>query len=283
MKIHHLDCGSMCTINRRWALGSSDRVMPCHCLLIETDSAGLVLVDTGMGLSDVRLGMKKNCKSLFFDWLARPRRIEAECAINRVQALGYAPSDVRHILLTHLDLDHAGGLSDFPAATVHVMRREMEASLAGADPMRYCAAQIAHEVCWRPHDVTQADWLGFSGVVNPEGLPPEILMVPLAGHSVGHAAIAVRQQQGWLLHAGDAYYHRGQIKADEARCPLVLRLFEWFGQFDGKLRVKNQQRLRELVASHPEVTVFCAHDPVELSRCRSARSLVRMTQSSPKR
>ncbi|MFD0510570.1 MBL fold metallo-hydrolase [Streptomyces aureus] len=30
--------------------------------------------------------------------------------------LGYAVDDVRHIVLTHLDLDHAGGLPDFPRA-----------------------------------------------------------------------------------------------------------------------------------------------------------------------
>jgi glyoxylase-like metal-dependent hydrolase (beta-lactamase superfamily II) len=33
---------------------------------------------------------------------------------------------VRHIVLTHLDFDHAGGLEDFPEAIVHVMQTEIE-------------------------------------------------------------------------------------------------------------------------------------------------------------
>jgi glyoxylase-like metal-dependent hydrolase (beta-lactamase superfamily II) len=37
---------------------------------------------------------------------------------HQVQRLGFDPRDVRHIVLTHLDFDHAGGLDDFPHATV---------------------------------------------------------------------------------------------------------------------------------------------------------------------
>ncbi len=40
---------------------------------------------------------------------------------------------MRHIVLTHLDVDHAGGLPDFPDARVHVFAREHETML---DPPR---------------------------------------------------------------------------------------------------------------------------------------------------
>ena len=33
---------------------------------------------------------------------------------------------MRHIVLTHLDFDYAGGLEDFLKAIVHVMQTEME-------------------------------------------------------------------------------------------------------------------------------------------------------------
>lgn len=45
-----------------------------------------------------------------------------------VNRLGFCARDVRHILLTHLDFDHAGGVEDFPEATVHVMQAEIDAA-----------------------------------------------------------------------------------------------------------------------------------------------------------
>lgn len=97
---------------------------------------------------------------------------------------------------------------------------------------------------------------------------PDILLVPLRGHSAGHTGVAVRTGDGWLLHAGDAYYHRGQIDA-AGRAPLVLRVLQRQSDTDRAERIANQERLRALRARHPEVTVFCAHDPVELDAAQS--------------
>ena len=47
----------------------------------------------------------------------------------QVEALGYSARDVRHIVVTHLDPDHAGGLSDFPDAEVHIFRAEHKAAM----------------------------------------------------------------------------------------------------------------------------------------------------------
>jgi glyoxylase-like metal-dependent hydrolase (beta-lactamase superfamily II) len=52
-----------------------------------------------------------------------------ETAYMQIKELGFNPQDVRHILVTHLDLDHAGGLSDFPEAKVHIFAPEFEAAM----------------------------------------------------------------------------------------------------------------------------------------------------------
>src|ERR1700754_4387891 len=114
MRIHHLNTGTMCPIGRRLVNGTGSIFqrarMVCHCLLAETGD-GLALVDTGIGLDDIaspmRLGRKwvRQCK---------PRLDPAETAVEQVKALGFSPDDVRHVLLTHLDRDHAGGVPDFP-------------------------------------------------------------------------------------------------------------------------------------------------------------------------
>ena len=62
LKIHHLNCGTMCPhgaplINGYGKLTDNGH-MVCHCLLIESND-GLVLVDTGLGIEDVRNPVKR--------------------------------------------------------------------------------------------------------------------------------------------------------------------------------------------------------------------------------
>lgn len=248
----------------------------CHCLLIETDQ-GLVLVDTGIGLEDIRdprrrLGPLRAMLQAKLD--------AEETAAHQVERLGFARDDVRHIVLTHLDLDHAGGLSDFPRARVHVMRTERQLSMDRKlhDKLRYRPAQWEHGPDWCLHDVRDGEpWLGFEAVRDLEGLPPEILLVPLYGHTLGHAGVAVDTGDGWLLHCGDAYFFHGEMDPERPWCTPGLAAFQIAAQRDATLRKWNQRRLRALVREHGhDVQVFCAHDERELERFlsapRSARS-----------
>ena len=105
-------------INGEGGLLASARLV-CHVLLIE-GADGLVLVDTGFGSDDVR---NPRQISVPFTAMMRPRLEVGETAVSQVRARGFDPADVRHIVLTHLDVDHAGGLPDFPQAKVHVWAR----------------------------------------------------------------------------------------------------------------------------------------------------------------
>ncbi|MBV9756858.1 MAG: MBL fold metallo-hydrolase, partial [Alphaproteobacteria bacterium] len=125
MRVHHINCGTMCPMGGRLLDGKTAGLGPahlvCHCLLIETD-AGLVLVDTGFGMQDVQNPRARLPR--FFTNLNNIRFDPQDTALARVKALGFRPLDVRHVVLTHLDFDHAGGISDFPLATVHVFATE---------------------------------------------------------------------------------------------------------------------------------------------------------------
>jgi glyoxylase-like metal-dependent hydrolase (beta-lactamase superfamily II) len=242
--------------------------MVCHCLLVET-SQGLVLVDTGIGLNDIATPTK-NLGRMFIS-STRPQLDPAETAVRQVVRLGYTAEDVRHIVLTHLDLDHAGGLADFPHAQVHVQATELDAARHPATTLergRYRAAQWSHRPHWVEHTVGGQPWFGFASVRDLPGLPPQLLLVPLAGHTRGHVGVAVDTGRTdlprWLLHAGDAYFFHGQL-ADHPHCPPALRAFQTLMQADKTTRLGNVGRLREL-AGTGEVDIFSAHDPVELDR-----------------
>jgi glyoxylase-like metal-dependent hydrolase (beta-lactamase superfamily II) len=269
MRVHHLNCGSLCPHGARLINGEGGLFAPaktvCHCLLIEAGD-GLVLVDTGFGVEDAenprQLGLALRA-------LLRPRPKVETTALRQVEALGFSASDVRQIVTTHLDFDHAGGLPDFPAAEVHVLAPELEAALHPKlrERTRYLrGVHWRHGPKWVRHEGGGESWFGFEGVRILPGIDAELLLIPLLGHTRGHTAVAVNSGDGWLLHCGDAYFHRGEI-ATPAECPLLLRFFQAVMAADNRARRSNCERLGELAARHgDEVDLFCAHDPHDLER-----------------
>ena len=95
-------------------------------------------------------------------------------------------------------------------------------------------------------------------------------LIPLTGHTRGHAGVAVRGDAGWLLHAGDAFFHRREIAWTHRWCPPALRLFQAAIADDGDARRANRERLRELARTQEGARVFCAHDPVMFERLAGA-------------
>jgi glyoxylase-like metal-dependent hydrolase (beta-lactamase superfamily II) len=263
--MHHLNCGTMCP-RAAPRLGLVDRdlgYLVARCVLIE-DTSGLVLIDTGFGSQDVarpaRLGPAR--------FMLSPRLETAETAVAQIRALGYDPGDVRHILVTHLDLDHAGGLADFAHAEVHVHAVELEVVRRRplAARLRYRFGQWDHGPRWVEHAEPGEPWYGFERVKLIDGLDVEIAMVPLFGHTAGHSGYAIRSGDRWLLHAGDAYLRQGEI-ASPARSGRALGVYHALNSDDRNRRHENAQRLAALAREHQDsVTVFCSHDPAEYQR-----------------
>ncbi len=274
IKIHHLNCATMCPHGKKLLTGEGGLMetadLVAHVLLIEADD-GLVLVDTGLGSADVA---DPGRTGAFFKTMIRPLYLLEETVIEQVKRLGFEPADVRHIVVTHLDVDHAGGLGDFPGAQVHVFGAELDAALKPRlrDKLRYIQAQWAHGPDWVRYETGGDEWFGFESVRAIPGLDPEIAIVPLQGHSLGHSAVAVRKDEGWLMHCGDSYFHRGEIETPP-RTPPGTAAFESIVEADRKQRKLNQERLRELAARHGalgggEIEIFCAHDRHEFERLR---------------
>lgn len=241
--------------------------MVCHCLLVESES-GLILIDTGLGTADVRSPHQRLGKGFIYG--VNPLLLQEETAFEQVKKLGFKPEDVQHIIVTHLDVDHAGGLADFPQARVHIFEAEYKAALSRkslVEKERYRAIQWAHQPHWEIYPESGESWLGFECVRELKGLPSDILLVPLVGHTRGHCGIAIDTGSHWLLHAGDAYFHHDEIHAPRRRCPLLLDAFQSMFQFNGNDRIHNQYRLRDLKQEQGEkVKILCAHDQNEFKR-----------------
>jgi glyoxylase-like metal-dependent hydrolase (beta-lactamase superfamily II) len=275
MHIHYLNCGTDCPLGGAAFDGFSKgpfAKLSCAAQLAET-SAGLVLIDTGYGVQDVREPHPRLSKA-FHALLNIQFRME-ETALHQLQAMGHKPEDVRHIILTHLDFDHAGGIEDFPNARVHVMEAERDAAERTRRDFvtrrRYRPVQWDDVRDWRTYAGGGEPWFGFDSVRDLDGLPPEILIVPLPGHTLGHAGVAIDTGNGWVLNAGDAYFYRGEMTVEKPRCTPGLSAYQKLMEADRAKRLANQDRLRELKRNHGgEVTIFCSHDIKELEAMQGA-------------
>jgi glyoxylase-like metal-dependent hydrolase (beta-lactamase superfamily II) len=209
--------------------------------------------------------------------MCRPQLREEHTAAWQVERLGFARHDVRHLVCTHLDVDHAGGLPDFPHADVHVHRREHDAVIARAtlnERQRYRRVHFAHGPRWALHDEGAGDrWLGFERV---RAIGDDVALIPLPGHTRGHCAVAVRAPHGygveWLLHCGDAYFFHAEV-LDPPSCPAGLVVFQRTMAVDDHVRAANADRLRALNREHGgKVRLFSAHSPRELDELRALAS-----------
>jgi glyoxylase-like metal-dependent hydrolase (beta-lactamase superfamily II) len=273
MRVHHLNCISSCPLGGHLMDAGPESIiqrghLSNHCLLIET-STDLVLVDTGFGLKDVHQPHSR--LSEFFLGLISPDFREELTAIRQIEKLGFDPQDVRHIILTHLDFDHAGGLDDFPWAQVHMMQDERDSAFlqkTWLDRQRFRPQQWSTKDNWNVYSTMRGEsWFGFEKVQELHGLPPEIALIPLIGHTLGHAGIAVQKEGRWLFNTGDAYFFHEEMNFHKPCCTPGLTFYQNMMDKDHQKRVWNQQRLRRLKKSHSdEIDIFCSHDVLEFER-----------------
>jgi len=163
-----------------------------------------------------------------------------------IRILGFAPEDIRHIVITHLHFDHAGGLPDFPHAQVHVHRRELEAMRHPRTwiELAYDRSDFAHQPARVLYEQPNAQWLGLEAIRLP--FSPEMYLVPLFGHARGHYGVAIQDDGRWLFHCTDALPTNAQ--------------FDITSQWPNRLVLgPHVPRLQAWASAHPDVRLLAGH------------------------
>jgi len=212
------------------------------CILAET-TKGPVLIDTGLGTHDYtqQPGILR-----LFRVVTRVPLDPEEAACRQVGRFGYEPRDVRHLILTHMHFDHCGGAPDFPEATVHVHRREVEAFRAKRRWFRelaYVRRHMAHNPQLELYEERGDHWKGLPAIRLP--FEPEMWLVPLPGHSRGHCGVAIATGSGWHFHVGDA----GPIGLEDYAPRWLVNSFMG----------PHTDRLRAFAREHPGVRITTGH------------------------
>jgi glyoxylase-like metal-dependent hydrolase (beta-lactamase superfamily II) len=192
----------------------------------------VILVDTGYDTAESKRR-------------ARPIRSEPAEAL---APLGVTPESITQVIVTHLHYDHAGGLDQFPNATLHLQQAEMAYATGPC---------MCHDVIRKPftaeHICTAIRRLYAGKVVFHDGdaaVAEGVTVHKIGGHSRGLQAVRVRTEAGWLCLASDAAHYYENV-FNRKVFPIVVDVEDMLNGF---------ARLKTL-ASRCELIVP-GHDPL---------------------
>ena len=236
-------------------LDKLNRQMCCHCLLLEMDNS-LALVDTGVSKDFVQNSFRR----FLFKTEGNPLRT----ALSEVNRLGFNPRDVEHIFVTHLDHDHVGGLADFPWANVYLHLKELD-FLKRVNESTKFRLRFQSQL-WKDSQIkclgdSGDSWFGFDSVKMPLIFSDHVLAIPLFGHTAGHSGLAIKNEDKWLLHAGDSFYFNDDLNINMSERSVLSEALATFMAVDQKQRISNLDRIRVLNSKHKECRIINSHDP----------------------
>jgi N-acyl homoserine lactone hydrolase len=182
----------------------------------------------------------------------RVRMTEEQHCVAQLHGLGIAPKSVRHLVQTHLHIDHTGALGHFPEATVIVQAQELDAARVAQPPR-------AHGYVRDDFEKTGLDWRPVEGELDlfADGA---IRLLPTPGHSAGHMSLLLELDgTGPVLLTADAADNLAQWEGQ--RPPRALHSSDDAG--------RSLERLRGLARDTDALIVF-GHDADNWSRLRHA-------------
>jgi glyoxylase-like metal-dependent hydrolase (beta-lactamase superfamily II) len=113
----------------------------------------------------------------------------------RLKAIEIDPDSIDYVINSHLHIDHCGGNSHLPGATVIIQRLELEVARRNLEPGTYEAVDFDTGQPIRAID-GELDLFGDGAV----------RVVPTYGHTPGHQSVIVKLPLGEVLLAGDCCY-----------------------------------------------------------------------------
>jgi N-acyl homoserine lactone hydrolase len=199
-------------LRRRLAV-FGDRVwtdwLPTYAWVIE-HKEGVIVVDTGQGAHLLETG-----KSLhpYVRWEVA-FRIEREEEIGpQLRALGIGPRDVKKVVLTHLHMDHDGGLAHFPHSEVLVAPGELRTASGWIGRLRgYLPNRWPSWFAPAPLNLTTEPFGPFAASrrLTEAG---DVVAVGTPGHTADHLSILLQEADTTFFLAGDTSYDERLMRA----------------------------------------------------------------------
>ncbi len=225
--------------------------IPVPAFLVEHPGAGAILIDTGLHPS-VAVDPKQSFGRLLA-WYYRGLKMNQEqAAPDQLRARGVDAADVRFVLMTHMHVDHASAISEFPGSTFVLSKQEWDC-LADVKPTDgYVKRQYDFGFDYRTFDFDSRDTESFATFGRSFDLFGDGSMraVFTPGHTHGHTSYVLRLRDREVLVAADAIYTMRTL--DEEVLPYKMADEHQF-----RRSLKEIQRYRERT---PGALIIPGHD-----------------------
>ena len=181
--------------------------IPIVAYLVEHPGAGPILIDTGLHPS-AAVDPRKSLGRVGALAL-KPTMGPEEAVAAQLRSRGIDASDVRLVVMTHLHIDHASGVSEFPEATFVVTAEEWEAATQPRGWRHgYRKRQFDHAFDWRLVDFGTPEVESYATFGRSHDLLGDgsVRIVSTPGHTPGHMSVILRTGEREVLAAGDAIF-----------------------------------------------------------------------------
>lgn len=213
--------------------------LPVMTFLIETDD-GYILYDTGSNPEAMNGYWCDSLKEIYPLYQKPEERLE-----NQLALCGVKPEDVKTVVISHMHLDHAGGLYLFPHADIYVPKEDfMHAQTQvhlNATPSSHGGYVKADCDCYcRQYHLVDEDF----------ELAPGIEVINLPGHTPNLLGLIVHLEGETIILPQDAVYTE-EIYGPPAKMSGLL--------YDSINYFKSIEKVRKLQKKYSAKVIF-AHD-----------------------
>ena len=176
--------------------------LPTYAWVIDHPE-GVIVVDTGQGMHLLEAGRSLHP---YHRWEVQFRLEREEEIGPQLRALGIGRRDVRRVVLTHLHVDHDGGLEHFANTEIHVSRGELRTARGWMGRLRgYLPNRWPRWFDPVPLDLSPAKFGSFSASARLTAAG-DVIAVATPGHTADHLSVIVEAQGTMYVLAGDTSY-----------------------------------------------------------------------------